>query len=123
MSNSDFRIKSYHPKCLIGQELEYRGIPPGRFSGETGISCPELEGILNGERPVTASLAAACEAVLGIEAAMLLRMQARYDRQTGGGEADPDPDDETLAAIREIKNGGGMRCGTFGDYLKAVEDL
>lgn len=110
-----------HPGAVLKEELEYRSIPLGRFSGKTGISCPELEGILNGERPVTASLAAACEAVLGIEAAMLLRMQARYDRQAGGGEADPD--DETLAAVREIKNGGGTRCGTFGDYLKTVQDL
>ena len=31
--------------------------------------------------------------------------------------------DETLAAMREIKSGGGTRCETFEDYLKTVQAL
>ena len=34
-----------------------------------------------------------------------------------------EPNDETLAAMREIKNGGGTRCETFEDYLKTVQAL
>lgn len=29
--------------------------------------------------------------------------------------------DETLQAIEEIKNGGGTRCNSFEEYLKAVQ--
>lgn len=34
-----------------------------------------------------------------------------------------EPNDETLAAMREIKSGGGTRCETFEDYLKTVQTL
>ena len=32
-----------------------------------------------------------------------------------------EPNDATLAAVQEIKNGGGTKCETFEDYLKAVQ--
>ena len=34
-----------------------------------------------------------------------------------------EPNDATLAAISEIRNGGGTRCDSFDDYLKAVSAL
>ena len=34
-----------------------------------------------------------------------------------------EPNEATLAAVQEIKNGGGTRCDTFEDYLKAVQTL
>ena len=34
-----------------------------------------------------------------------------------------EPNEVTLAAVQEIKNGGGTRCETFEDYLKAVQAL
>lgn len=34
-----------------------------------------------------------------------------------------EPNEATLAAVQEIKNGGGTRCETFEDYLKAVQTL
>ena len=34
-----------------------------------------------------------------------------------------EPNAETLAAIKEIKSGGGTRCETFEDYFKAVQAL
>ena len=34
-----------------------------------------------------------------------------------------EPNAETLAAIKEIKSGGGTRCENFDDYLKAVQAL
>ena len=34
-----------------------------------------------------------------------------------------EPNATTLAAVREIKSGGGTRCDSFDEYLKAVKDL
>ena len=34
-----------------------------------------------------------------------------------------EPNDTTLAAISEIRNGGGTRCDSFDDYLKTVSSL
>lgn len=34
-----------------------------------------------------------------------------------------EPNDATLAAVQEIKNGEGTKCETFEDYLKAVQAL
>lgn len=34
-----------------------------------------------------------------------------------------EPDDATLAAVQEIRDGGGTRCETFEDYLKMVQAL
>ena len=34
-----------------------------------------------------------------------------------------EPNAATLSAVEEIRNGGGTRCDSFEDYLKAVETL
>lgn len=34
-----------------------------------------------------------------------------------------EPNDATLAAVTEIRNGSGTRCNSFDDYLKAVSAL
>ncbi|MBO7416704.1 MAG: hypothetical protein J6U22_09025 [Bacteroidaceae bacterium] len=34
-----------------------------------------------------------------------------------------EPNDATLKAMEEIRNGGGTHCDSFEDYLKAVSDL
>lgn len=34
-----------------------------------------------------------------------------------------DPNEATLSAISEIRNGGGTRCDSIEDYLKAVSVL
>ena len=34
-----------------------------------------------------------------------------------------EPNATTLAAAKELKNGGGTRCNSFEDYLKAVQSL
>ena len=34
-----------------------------------------------------------------------------------------EPNDATLKAMEEIRSGGGTRCESFEDYLKAVSDL
>ncbi len=32
-----------------------------------------------------------------------------------------EPNKATLAAVEEIRNGGGTRCSSFEEYLKAVD--
>ena len=34
-----------------------------------------------------------------------------------------EPNATTLAAVNEIRNGGGTRCNSFEEYLKAVQAL
>ena len=34
-----------------------------------------------------------------------------------------EPNEETLAAVEEIRNGGGTRCDSFEDYLNEVQSL
>ena len=34
-----------------------------------------------------------------------------------------EPNDSTLAAIKELEEGGGTRCENFDEYLKAVASL
>lgn len=34
-----------------------------------------------------------------------------------------EPNDATIAAMEEIRGGGGTRCESFDDYLKAVSAL
>lgn len=34
-----------------------------------------------------------------------------------------EPDDTTMAAISEIRNGGGTRCDSFEEYLKTISKL
>ena len=53
-------------------------------SRAVGISYPMLNEILNAKRAVTETLALVFEAALGIEAEMLVNIQARYNcRQSG----------------------------------------
>ena len=34
-----------------------------------------------------------------------------------------EPNEETMAALSEIKGGGGTRCSSFDEYLKVVTEL
>ena len=45
------------------------------------------------------------------------RVLVRYLRDLGVIE---EPNDTTIAAMKEIENGGGTRCNTFEDFLKAT---
>ena len=82
MGNLGYPYKPTHPGEILKEELEYRGISQKRFSEQVGISYPMLNEILNAKRAVTETLALIFEAALGIEAEMLVNMQARYNMQT-----------------------------------------
>jgi addiction module HigA family antidote len=70
-----------HPGEVLKEEIEYRGISQRKLAKQMNISCSLLNEILNCKRPVLTEYALLFEAALGIEAEMLIRMQARYNLQ------------------------------------------
>lgn len=70
---------AFHPGELIKDELEYRNIPQSELANKIGLSASSLNKMLNGKRPLTPELALTMEAVLGVNADMLVRMQSDYD--------------------------------------------
>lgn len=71
-----------HPGEIIKDEIEYRGLSQRKLAAQMGISPGLLNEILNGKRAVSPQYALLFEAVLGIDAAPLLALQADYDMQT-----------------------------------------
>ena len=68
-----------HPGEIIKEELEFRGISQRRFAKEIGVSYSQFNEILNAKRPLNAEIALLIEAVLGINAAPLLKIQMDYN--------------------------------------------
>jgi addiction module HigA family antidote len=71
-----------HPGEVLKEEIEYRGISQRKLATRMGISYTLLNEVLNCKRPVLTEYALLFEAALGIEADMLVKMQARYNLQT-----------------------------------------
>ncbi|MCM1109112.1 MAG: HigA family addiction module antitoxin [Clostridium sp.] len=69
-----------HPGEIIRDELEYMGITQKKLAEEIGVPYATLNEMVNGKRPITAECALLIEAVLGVEAQMLLNIQSEYDR-------------------------------------------
>jgi addiction module HigA family antidote len=70
-----------HPGEVLKEEIEYRGISQRKLAQQMNISYSLLNEVLNCKRPVLAEYALLFEATLGIEAEMLVKMQARYNLQ------------------------------------------
>jgi addiction module HigA family antidote len=70
-----------HPGEVLKDEIEYRGISQRKLAKQMDISYSLLNEVLNCKRPVLAEYALLFEAALGIEAEMLIKMQARYNLQ------------------------------------------
>jgi addiction module HigA family antidote len=70
-----------HPGELLKNEIEYRGISQRKLAVQMGVSNTLLNEVLNGKRPVNIELALLFEAILNIEAEMLINMQTRYNLQ------------------------------------------
>lgn len=86
-----------HPGDVLKEELECRKITQKKFSELLGVSYTMLNEILNGRRSVTSDFALMVEAALGINADLLISMQARYDMSAARCES-------TLAIkLREIR--------------------
>ena len=70
-----------HPGEILKDEIEYRGISQRLLASQMGVSYTLLNEVLNGKRQLNAELAMLVEAVLGLDADTLVRMQARYNMQ------------------------------------------
>lgn len=68
-----------HPGEILKEEIEYRGISQRKLASEMGVPYTQLNEVLNGKRSLNTEFALLFEAVLGLEAEPLLRMQARYN--------------------------------------------
>ena len=68
-----------HPGELLKEEIEYRNLTQTKLAHQMGISYKHLNDILNCHRPLTESVAYLFEAALDIDAAMLMRMQLKYN--------------------------------------------
>ena len=79
MTDSDFGFYPTHPGEILKDEIEYRKISQRLLAEEMGMSYTALNEILNAKRPITTATAYMFEAALGMQAALLLRIQMRYD--------------------------------------------
>lgn len=68
-----------HPGEILKEELDFRGISQRQFAKEIGVSYSQLNEMLNAKRPLSPETALLIEAVLGINAAPLLRIQMDYN--------------------------------------------
>lgn len=81
MNNLGYSAIAIHPGEVIKEELQVRGITQKRFAEVIGVPYTMLNDILNGKRPLSTDFALTVEAATGINAEMLVGMQARYNLQ------------------------------------------
>jgi addiction module HigA family antidote len=81
MSNLGYGFYPTHPGEILKDEIEYRGLSQKKLAAQMGMSYTVLNEILNARRPLTANTALLFEAVLGIEADTLMRIQTKYNMQ------------------------------------------
>jgi addiction module HigA family antidote len=82
MANLGYGFYPTHPGEILKEEIEYRGISQKKLAAEMRMSYTVLNEILNARRPLTAGTALLFEAVLGVEADTLMRIQTKYNMQT-----------------------------------------
>lgn len=70
-----------HPGEMLKDELSARGIKQKQFAEVIGVSYSLLNEVLNCKRPISADLALAVEAALGIKAYIWVNQQAEYNLQ------------------------------------------
>jgi len=81
-ANNNTPFSPTHPGELLKEEIEFRNISQRRLARQMGISYTVLNEIFNLKRPVKVEFALLIEAALGLEAEMLINMQARFNLQT-----------------------------------------
>ena len=82
VANNLVPFKPVHPGAILKEELKSRHISQRGFARQMGVPVSQLNEILNGKRPLSAEYALMVEALLGISAVPLLRMQTDYDLET-----------------------------------------
>lgn len=75
-------FESTHPGELLRDELEARGLTQRKFAEIIGISCPVLNEVIKGQRPITAELAFKIEAAMGTKAYIWMELQTQYNYWT-----------------------------------------
>ena len=91
-------FRPFHPRELVKEELECRGIKQKDFAKKFGLSYSALNEILNAKRPISTEFALFLEAALDINADLLVRMQTDYDLQMAR------KNDTLLEKLNRIKN-------------------
>lgn len=69
------------PGESLSEELEVRGISPREFAKQLGVSSRFMNGLLLGDKPLTAEVALKMEQVLGISARTWLNLETFYRLQ------------------------------------------
>lgn len=82
VANSLVPFEPVHPGLVLRDELESRGISQRSLAAKMDVPPSQLNEIINGKRNLTAEYALMIEALLGIPAVPLLRMQTDYNLQS-----------------------------------------
>ena len=98
IANNMASFRPFHPGELLKDELEYRKIQQKEFAKKFELSYTVLNETLNAKRPVSIEFALLVEAALGINADMLVRMQAEYNLQVARQS------EKTATFLQKIKN-------------------
>lgn len=88
-----------HPGEILKDEIEYRGISQKKLAEEIGVSCTQLNEVLNGKRSLNTSIAMLIAAALDLDVEPLLVLQTRYDMITAQRDQSFS---RRLASIRKI---------------------
>ena len=99
IANNITPFEPVHPGELLKEEIEYRGISQGNLATQMGIAYKMLNNILNKHRHVSTTTAMLFEAALGIDAGLLIRMQADYNLQVAAKDS---TFTERLAKVRQM---------------------
>ena len=81
-ANNMIPFSPTHPGEVLKDEIEFLKISQRKLATQMGVSYSVLNGILNLKHPVNVEFALRVEAVLGLEAEMLINLQTRYDIHT-----------------------------------------
>jgi addiction module antidote protein, HigA family len=80
-ANNIIPFSPTHPGEILRDEIEFMNISQRKLATQMGVSYTVLNEILNLKRSVSVELALRVEAVLGLEAELLINMQSKYNIQ------------------------------------------
>ena len=82
MGNLGYGAFPTHPREVLKDEIEERGITQRQLADSMGLTYSVINEILNGRRPLTAKTALMFEAALDVPADSLMFLQTKYNMQT-----------------------------------------
>jgi addiction module HigA family antidote len=82
MSELGYGFYATHPGEILKEEIAARNLSQRKLAAEMGMSYTVLNEILNSRRPLTPNTSLLFEAVLGINADTLMRIQTKFNMQT-----------------------------------------